>query len=120
MLTSLDILKTLAERTDIIAGTLDTIDKHQLIRLLSAVAEAKDEENREDAVDALYEFCRDFSTIDGLLDDTDIGGYSAIKGRPHFLPTAKEEEIRLYANRLIKAVKISFKESGIQKEKKRS
>ena len=120
MLTSFDILETLDKHADVIVQTLNDAEKRQFIELLSAVTQAENEHIREDAVDTLDDFCRNFRVIDGLLNDLYNVYRGGNRGKPEFELTEAEQKLRLYANRLIKATEASLEKERTPKEQKTS
>ncbi len=117
MLTSYDILEALDNQTDVIVETLNAEKKRQFIGLLSKNGQAEDEKGREDAVDALVDFCRNFPAIDKMLNNVKNFYREGItRGEPDFNLTEKEKKMRLYANRLIKATERSLEQDQTSKE----
>lgn len=110
MLTSYDILETLNKYTDMIVEALNAEKKRQFIGLLSAIVQAEDEKAREDAADALDDFCRNFPAIDAMLNNVADVYCGGNRGRPNFELTEEEEKMHLYANRLIKATESSLEQ----------
>ncbi|MBN2287672.1 MAG: hypothetical protein JXI43_14590 [Tissierellales bacterium] len=117
MATSYEILETLDKHANLIETTLNYEEKHQFINLLSDIEQANDEKNREDAVDELDVFCRRFLVIDELLKKLDGVSHGDNRGKPNF-DVSKDETIRLFANRLIKATEKSLPQNAATKEKK--
>lgn len=119
MLTSFDILETLEKHTGLITKTLNDDEKHQFIDLLASIAQAADQKIREDAVDTLDNFCRKFRVIDELLNSIYNLYHAGNRGKPDFELSEAEQKLRLYANRLIKAIHESLEKDRKPKEQKK-
>ena len=109
-MTSQTILETLENDIETISTTLDSGEKDQFVALLSKVAGIEEDKAIEDAVDDLFNFCLKVLFLREILTKADMAeGYIAFqRGKPD--PKAlseKEKQVRLIANRLIKALQQS-------------
>lgn len=109
-MTSQTILETLENNLETISTTLNPDEKDQFIGLLSKVTEAEEDQAVEDAVDDLFDFCLEVPYLKGILMKADTaGGHIAFqRGKPDpKVLSEKEKQVRLIANRLIKALQES-------------
>lgn len=119
MLTSYAILKALENHPNIILEALNNKEKRHLIKLLSDIAYADNRKTIEDAVDVLVDFSGKFPALDDIITQLDNGVVekNIDRGKPDVKATEKEKQIRLFANRLIKAIEESSVNDVQAKEK---
>lgn len=116
-MTSQTILETLENNLETISTTLNPDEKDQFIGLLSNVAGTEEDKVAEDVVDALFDFCLEVPYLKGILTEADTaeGDMAFQKGKPDpKVLSEKEKQVRLIANRLIKAL-----QEPTEKDKKR-
>jgi hypothetical protein len=116
-MTSQTILETLENDIETISTTLNPDEKDQFVAFLFKVAGTEEDKAVEDAVDDLFNFCLKVPFLREILTKADAAeGYIAFqKGipKPKVL-SEKEKQVRLIANRLIKAL-----QEPQEKDKKR-
>ncbi len=114
-MTSQALFASLEKNINTVPTTLNTVEKQQFLQFLAEVAEAENDEETEDAVDGLFEFCLNVPPLKGTLSGEAEGHLAFQKGKPNFKPmTEKEQDVRLIANRLIKAMNGSMSHEETQ------
>ncbi len=121
-MTSQTILETLENNVETISTRLNPDEKDQFVVFLSKVTEVEKDNTIEDAVDDLFNFCLKVPFLREILTKADTAeGYIGFqKGTPNpKVLSEKEKQVRLIANRLIKALQEPQAKDQKEKDKKR-